>query len=107
MQSVGGEGSTALHPRDWDGVRWGDIEVGWGCAVVHAGQHLLVLGGGGNRVGVHFVPHGILLVCWEEVEGCSHWVWLCSFGVGGTSLLQGCGLVASLLCWVEGAVGLL
>lgn len=64
-------------------------------------------GGGGNRVGVHFVPHGILLVCWEEVEGCSHWVWLCSFGVGGTSLLQGCGLVASLLCWVEGAVGLL
>lgn len=64
-------------------------------------------GGEGNRVGVHFVPHGILLVCWEEVEGCSHWVWLCSFGVGGTSLLQGCGLVASLLCWVEGAVGLL
>lgn len=67
----------------------------------------LCWGGGGNRVGVHFVPHGILLVCWEEVEGCSHWVWLCSFGVGGTSLLQGCGLVASLLCWVEGAVGLL
>lgn len=66
-----------------------------------------MLGGVGNRVGVHFVRCGSLLVCWWRWRDACTGSCCAALGWVAHPWLQGCGLVASLLCWVEKAVGLL